>query len=635
MRNRRDGQACAPGGYPHSCVTHDFPASFEHILRVLPRTTTIAIVNGASPNENFWLGELKRETAHLSGRVKLKFYNEMSFEDILKDAANLPPHSAIFWHLMNVDAAGVAHETNVALSKLSAAANAPVFSYLDNFFGDSTTVGGPMHSIAEGSEVAAAVAIRILKGEKAGDIKTPPTRYASPKYDWRQMQRWGISESDLPPGSTVLFKPPSPRETYRWPILSICTVLLLQGGLIILLMLERHRRQSAEMDARQRMMELAHVNRLSTAGEMAAGIAHEINQPLGAILNNTETAKILLESRAPDMKQIKEIVDDIQRDNGRASDVVRSLRSFIKKVPLGKKAIDINDQVAETLKFLAPEARSRAIVLRSKMNGAPLRISGDPIQLQQVFSNLILNGFDAASDATEAEKAVTVTTTRNGRFAEISVADTGTGVSEEAAKKIFDPFYSTKDHGMGMGLSIVRTIVEAYHGHIEIGDRNGANGAVFRDKLPLASARSSPLSRTGIHALKVGGAHLLPPPAREASGGEGRLGQSPSGVGGASPRRFVDDRARVSMAALAQPPHHSRLPPASPSHPAPLPLPAARLRRAGGGRSEKLTWVNLIALQETFAKGEIRRRFAASRCAGSRIAFHFASLRCRRPGKRG
>ena len=112
--------------------------------------------------------------------------------------------------------------------------------------------------------------------------------------------------------------------------------------------------------------------------------------------------------------------------------------------------------------------------------------AGDPIQLQQVFSNLILNGFDATSDATQAEKAVTVTTTRNGRFAEISVADTGDGVSEEAAKKVFDPFYSTKDHGMGMGLSIVRTIVEAHHGHIEVDNRNGASGAVFRVKLPLA-----------------------------------------------------------------------------------------------------------------------------------------------------
>jgi signal transduction histidine kinase len=191
-------------------------------------------------------------------------------------------------------------------------------------------------------------------------------------------------------------------------------------------------------------------------------------------------------SQSPDLKQIEEIVDDIQRDNGRASDVVRSLRSFIKKVPLEKKAIDINDQIVETLKFLAPEARSRDIVLRSKLNGASLRISGDPIQLQQVFSNLILNGFDATSETTQAEKAVTVATMRNGRFAEISIADTGPGVSEDAAKKIFDPFFSTKDHGMGMGLSIVRTIVEAHHGQIEVDKRNGADGAVFRVKLPLA-----------------------------------------------------------------------------------------------------------------------------------------------------
>src|SRR5215207_8489248 len=181
-------------------VAHDFPASFENILRVLPRTTTIAIVNGASPNETYWRGELQRETAHLTGRVKLKFYDEMSFSDILKDAANLPPHSAIFWHLMNVDAAGVAHEASSAVSKLVAAANAPIFSYDDGSFGDGI-VGGAMHSVEEGSAVPAAVAVRILNGERAGEIKTPSTRYASPKYDWRQLQRWGISNSDLPGGA--------------------------------------------------------------------------------------------------------------------------------------------------------------------------------------------------------------------------------------------------------------------------------------------------------------------------------------------------------------------------------------------------------------------------------------------------
>jgi signal transduction histidine kinase len=464
---------------------HDFPASFETILRVLPQTKTIAVVNGVSPNETFWLGELKRETAPLAGRVELKFYNELSFEDILKDAANLPPHSAIFWHLMSVDAAGVSHETNAALSKLSATANAPVFTYIDSFFGDATTVGGPMHSVEEGSTVAAAVAVRILNGEKAGDIKTPSTRYASPKFDWRQMQRWAISESDLPPGSTVLFKPPTMWETYRSQILTVSGVILLQAAFIALLLQERRRRHSAEMDSRQRMVELAHVNRFSTAGEMAASLAHEINQPLGAILNNVETAKIILEAEPPDLNELKEIVGDIDRDNRRASEIIRHLRSYVMKAPFEKKDFDLNDLVSETVSFLSPQARARQVVLRSKLTSSPLRINADRIQLQQVLSNLILNAIDAASDPTLAERAVMVAT-QDGEFAEVSVSDTGRGVPEEVAKNIFDPFFSTKKHGMGMGLSIVRTIVTTHGGQIDFENRNGATGAVFRLKLPLA-----------------------------------------------------------------------------------------------------------------------------------------------------
>jgi signal transduction histidine kinase len=465
-----------------AAVAHDFPAAFENILRVLPRTKTIAIVNGVSPNEAFWLEEMRRELAPLVGRVELKWYNELSFEDILKDASNLPPHSAIFWHLMNVDAAGVAHETNSALNKLSSAASAPIFSYDESFFGEAI-VGGPMHSVDEGSGVAAAVAVRILNGEKAGEIKTPSTGFALPKFDWRQMQRWGISESDLPPGSTVLFKPPTMWETYRWQILTACSVILLQAVFIALLLLERHRRHSAETESRQRMVELAHVNRFSTAGEMAASIAHEINQPLGAILNNVETAEIMLESQSPDLKEMKEIVGDIRRDNSRATEVIRRLRSYVTKAPFEMKNFDLNDRVAETVKFLSAEARSRDIVLQSKLTGAPLRIKGDPIQLQQDFSNLILNALDAASDMTLVERTVTVATTHDRKFAEISIADTGRGVSEEAAKKIFDPFYSTKKHGMGMGLSIVRTIVTTHNGQIKVENRKGA---VFRVRLPLA-----------------------------------------------------------------------------------------------------------------------------------------------------
>ena len=163
----------------------------------------------------------------------------------------------------------------------------------------------------------------------------------------------------------------------------------------------------------------------------------------------------------------------------------------MKKVPFASKNLDVNDQVAETVKFLSPEARSREIVLRSKLNGAPLRIKGDPIQLQQVFSNLILNGFDATSGTKQSEKAVTVATTRNGKFAEISIADTGSGVSEEAAKKIFDPFFSTKDHGMGMGLSIVRTIIEAHNGRIEVDNRTARTARYFESNCPWLKSNQS------------------------------------------------------------------------------------------------------------------------------------------------
>jgi signal transduction histidine kinase/ABC-type uncharacterized transport system substrate-binding protein len=465
---------------------NDNPSLFESVLQILPKTNTIAIVSGASANEKFWQEVIRREVLpRLAGRVQFKWYNEMSFEDILKDAANLPPHTVIFWQLMNVDAAGVSHEGPSALFRLAATANAPIFTHDDAFFGEAI-LGGPMQTRTEVAKTTAEVAVRILDGEKAGDIKTPPLPLSPPKYDWRLMQRFGISESDLPPGSTVFYKPPSPWETYRWPILSALTVLLFQAGLITLLLLERHRRQTAEMDSRQRMVELAHVNRFSTAGEMAASIAHEINQPLGAILNNTETAKIMLKSQYPNLKEMGEIVDDIQRDNSRATEVIGRLRNFMKKAPFERKNFDLNDQVAETVKFLSPEARSRDIALRSKPNGAPLPINGDPIQLQQVLSNLILNALDATSDTSEPEKAVTVATTRTGNFAEVSIADTGPGVSPEAAKKIFDPFFSTKDHGMGMGLSIVRTIVETHNGRIEVDNRNGEKGAVFRVKLPLA-----------------------------------------------------------------------------------------------------------------------------------------------------
>jgi signal transduction histidine kinase len=464
-------------------VAHDFPAAFDNILRVLPLTKTIAIVNGASPNETFWLEELRRELAPLTGRVELRWYNEKSFEEILIDAARLPPHSAIFWHLLNVDAAGVAHEANDALNKLSSLANAPIFSYDGSFFGEAI-VGGPMYSVHNLGQITAAVAVRLLNGEKASDIKTPPTGFAAPIFDWRQMQRFGISDSNLPPGSTVYFREPTAWERYSWLVAIVTAVILIQAGLITVLLREHRRRQLAEANSRRRMAELARVMRFSTAGELTASIAHEINQPLGSILTNAETAQAILRSPSPDIAELNEIVDDILKDDRRASEVIRRMRSLLKKAPFEQKQFDFNEVVRETVRFFSALAVGRKFEVVNVITPDALPILGDRIQLQQVILNLVMNGIEAMRDTPSENRIITIRTSRVENFAQLSVSDRGQGIPEDKLKEVFEPFFTSKAEGMGMGLSIARTIIDAHNGLIWAKNRDHG-GASFRIRLPL------------------------------------------------------------------------------------------------------------------------------------------------------
>jgi hypothetical protein len=151
-------------------VQNDFAAAFDNILRVLPDTRTVAVVIGASALEKFWIDEAKRELKPLEGRLNLVWYSNLSFDEILKRASALPPHTVLFWGLLSVDAAGIVHEGDIALQSLHSVANAPIFSYQEPFFGGSS-VGGPMHSVAETSTKTVAAAIRILGGENPAKMK--------------------------------------------------------------------------------------------------------------------------------------------------------------------------------------------------------------------------------------------------------------------------------------------------------------------------------------------------------------------------------------------------------------------------------------------------------------------------------
>ena len=306
-------------------------------------------------------------------------------------------------------------------------------------------------------------------------------------YDWRELKRWHIRQSDLPPGSTVLFRELTAWERYRWQILIIATVLVLEAALIVGLLHDRRRRRRAEIDAHQRMAELAELNRRSTVGELSASIAHELTQPLSAISHNAEAAALILRAQAPDLSELTDIVAGITRDQRCATEVIKRLRNLVDKNPSEIREIDLNEAVREVFEFLSATAAARHINLSTSLAAQALQVSGDRMQLQQVILNLVINGIDSIEGSENGErKIIGRTALVDTASAEVTIEDSGPGIPPDKAEQIFEPFFTSKAGGMGMGLSIARTIVESHRGRIWAENRSGG-GAIFRFRVPLAS----------------------------------------------------------------------------------------------------------------------------------------------------
>ena len=445
-------------------VAHDLPAVIDNILRVLPDTRNVDVVNGNSPLEKFWREEMRREFKPFEGRVAFTWYNNLSFDDILKRAATLPPHSAIFWELLVVDATGAVYEGDKALTRVHAVANAPIFSFDDSFFGKEL-VGGPMHSVLEGCRQTAAVAVRILGGEKAGDIKTPPLGFAAPKFDWREMQRWGISESVLPPNSTVYFREPTALERYRPQILAISAAVLAQAALIAWLIYEHRRRNLAEIKSRNAIAELTHMNRRAAAGQLSASIAHEVNQPLTAITAEAAAALIWLGKATPDLGQVKAALEQILTSGHRAGDIVQSLRAMFKKDSNERVPVDINSVILSVLSIVRIDLQKNDIQVQTGLDDQLPAVAGDKVQLQQVTLNLVMNAIDAMQSVERRVLRVQSQSSKPDKVT-VSIEDTGTGIDPSVIDRIFSPLFTTKTQGTGMGLAICQSIIESHGGRI-------------------------------------------------------------------------------------------------------------------------------------------------------------------------
>jgi PAS domain S-box-containing protein len=225
------------------------------MLRVLPQTTNVAVVLGHSALERFWLAELRRQLQPFTNRVSLVWYHDLSFGEMLRRCAVLPPHSAIFYVLLAVDADGVPHLEERALARLHQVATAPIFGLHDTQLGRGI-VGGPLMAIEGMSRNTAQAAVRILSGEVPGNVKTPVQEPGSPQFDWRELRRWGINETRLPPGSVVLFRQPNVWELYKRRLVAVALVSLAEAVLIGLLvgnLVKRRRVEQALRESEERL----------------------------------------------------------------------------------------------------------------------------------------------------------------------------------------------------------------------------------------------------------------------------------------------------------------------------------------------------------------------------------------------
>jgi signal transduction histidine kinase len=484
-----DRRTLPPGAFNNATfVGEDFKLAglVEDILELAPDTNHIVVVLGATPLERYWAIEFQKTFAPFTDRVKFTWVNDLTFEQMLELAATLPPRSFILLGLLLRDAAGVTHNEDEALQRLHAVASAPINGLYQHQLGLGI-VGGRLYQAELEGDESARIAIRILRGEPVSNFPPKFIGTVGPRYDWRELRRWNISEDRLPPSSVILFRQPTLWQEYRWHVVSAVGLIGAQAALIVALLFQRQRRREAEAALRQaetagrrHLGQIAHLDRVAGMSQLASSIAHEVTQPLTAILTNAQAARRLLARAEPELEELRSCLDDIISDDKRASDVIRRTWQLLKRTEVVRIPLALNDVAANTIGLVANDAMLHAVGIEF-FPAARLPVAyGDPVQIQQVILNLVANAITAAANGGTPTRKVTVwTSAATAPHLELGVRDSGKGIPEAALDRIFEPFFTTKPDGLGMGLAISHTIVEAHGGRL-LAENDPDGGAIFR-----------------------------------------------------------------------------------------------------------------------------------------------------------
>jgi signal transduction histidine kinase len=459
---------------------YGFDAALVTAKAVFPKITTVAVSSGSSAAERLRESAVDDDVR----RAGLTFLDvaPSSAADARVKVSRMPDHSILFLAGGQLDESGIAIPSWQLCEMISAAANRPTIMLGGQFLGCGI-VGGLMRDYVKVGHVIGERAIAAASAHPSGREIVPFASIATLKFDARQLERWGVDERRLPAGSIVAFRDPSLWRDYRGQVLTFSAALAIQLALIAGLLYERRARRKAEIDSRRNLSLAANIDRRASIAALTGSIAHELNQPLSAILHNAQAGEMLIASNRATPGDLQEILRDIRSQDVRATEIVQRHRTMLAKHDVNQETIDIFATVRESLALIAHDAARRQVHVDSKLPSIPCPVLGDKVLLQQVVVNLVVNAMDAMAATPSGSRHVVIRNATTAESVEISIQDNGTGLSPALDGRLFEPFVSTKSDGIGIGLTITRSIIDMHDGTIEARNNPGG-GATFRFSLP-------------------------------------------------------------------------------------------------------------------------------------------------------
>lgn len=462
--------------------------SLEVAHAIVPGLKQIVVVGDPLEKQPF-RRHFKQDLEQMAPELSVLDLTGLPLAEVKKQVASLAGDSVILYTAITNDGAGTNYLSQEVGQIVAEAANRPMVVDVDNRIGRGGTGGAVVRPALIGEE-AARLVLRIFEGEDASRIPIEISASMRPVFDWRQLQRWGIDQAQLPAGSEIRFHEPSAWERYRTQFMLIALALLFQSALIAGLLVADRRRRSAEARSRELSTELAHVNRVATAGELAASIAHEIRQPLSAIVARGSAGLNWLKRATPDLDKVRTALENIVENGYRADQVIKNMRAMFGKGDVSQSTVNVNKVIDEVLALISSKMAEHGIRLTTSYADQPLPLVRiNRVELQQLLLNLTVNAIEAMSTMRDSDRVLALKTqvNRAGRVL-IDVRDSGPGIASEQLDLVFRSFYSTKPGGMGVGLAICKTIAEAHGGHIAVAHAE-PRGTVFTIDLPLRQRR--------------------------------------------------------------------------------------------------------------------------------------------------